>query len=86
MTEEEMKVVEAMETYGGSFVQNLARCFRTADSWNLLRLRIAFHDYWYQYTDWPKNQGVTVISEMTEDEVKRLVKEEQELTELRQKL
>lgn len=49
MTEEEMNVVEAMERYGGAFVQGLSICFRRADRKNFDRLRKAFPHYWEQY-------------------------------------
>lgn len=49
MNEQELAVVEAMEKFGGGFVQGLSICFRRADRTNFLRLRKAFPDYWEQY-------------------------------------
>lgn len=51
MSDEDMNVVEAMEKYGGSFVQALAVCFRRADSINLAKLKETFSEYWQQYTE-----------------------------------
>jgi len=49
MNEEQMKVVEKMEKYGGSFVKALAQAFYHADPINFIRLKGAFPDYWNQY-------------------------------------
>lgn len=49
MTDEEIKVVEAMERYGGSFVKALAQCFWRADPINFEKLQATFIDYWLQY-------------------------------------
>jgi len=49
MTERELKTIENMEKYGGSFVKALANCFRHADSKNFFILRVAFDDYWTKY-------------------------------------
>ncbi len=49
MTDEELKVVDNMEKYGGSFVKALAICFRHADSINFKILKNAFPDYWKEY-------------------------------------
>lgn len=54
MSEADMKVVEAMEKYGGSFVQALAVCFRRADANNLAKLKATFSEYWEQYTEMAK--------------------------------
>lgn len=54
MTDEDLKVIEAMEQYGGSFVKSLAQCFRTADFKNRAILKNAFLDYWNQYTEMAK--------------------------------
>ena len=42
-------VVEAMRTYGGSFVQALAVCYQRADVENQHRLRDAFPEIWVEY-------------------------------------
>ena len=51
MTDADMDVVDAMEKYGGSFVQALAVCFRRADPVNLAKLKETFAEYWQQYTE-----------------------------------
>jgi len=51
MDEKQMRTVEAMETYGGSFVKALARCFRVADQTNFQRLFITFNIYWREYEE-----------------------------------
>ena len=43
-------VVIAMSVYGGSFVRGLAMLFRLADPVNQARLKLAFPDYWAEYT------------------------------------
>ena len=48
-TEEQMKVVEAMMRYGGSFVSSLGKAFVHADARNFEKLRAAFPHYWYEY-------------------------------------
>jgi hypothetical protein len=55
MQEQDYPVVEAMEKYGGSFVQALAVCFRRADQVNRARLVLAFPEYWQQYTEMSEN-------------------------------
>lgn len=49
MSEQENKIVETMEQYGGSFIQALAVCFRRADPINFMKLQLEFTDYWRQY-------------------------------------
>lgn len=49
MTEEQFKVVEAMEKYGGSFIKALAECFHRADLLNFAKLEEAFPEYWERY-------------------------------------
>lgn len=43
------EMIEAMEQYGGSFVQALAQCLRRADPNNYQRLEIAFPEYFEEY-------------------------------------
>jgi len=51
MNEEDYRVVEAMERYGGSFVQALALlCFR-ADHVNLNKIKATWPEYWLQYSE-----------------------------------
>lgn len=49
MDDQELKVVEAMEVYGGSFVMALAECYRHADPINFAKLQNAFPEYWERY-------------------------------------
>ena len=51
MSEEDLKVLDAMDEYGGSFVKALAKAARCADNVNLLKIKIAFADYWQTYTE-----------------------------------
>jgi|GEM_PF-2378109 len=48
-TEAQMKVVDAMQDYGGGFVKALASCYRHADPINFVKLQNAFPEYWEQY-------------------------------------
>lgn len=50
MTDQDIKVVDCMEKYGGSFVKALAECFRRADPMNFIKLKTTFAAYWKQYT------------------------------------
>jgi pyruvate/2-oxoacid:ferredoxin oxidoreductase beta subunit len=49
MTDQDIKTIEAMEKYGGSFVKALAVCFRKADPVNFAKLRQTFKKYWEDY-------------------------------------
>lgn len=51
---EDMKVVENMERYGGSFVQALAELARHADPNNLMKIKLTWADYWEEYENWNK--------------------------------
>lgn len=51
MSEQDIAVIEAMEKYGGSFVKALAEAARRADAINLAKIKNAFPDYWWQYTE-----------------------------------
>ena len=57
MNESELNTVDAMRQYGGSFVKNLAECFRTADRINFVRLQNTFPEYWNQYADMAKHRA-----------------------------
>jgi len=57
MKDDDWGVLEAMTTYGGSFVQALAEAARRADPTNYARLRHAFPDVWAEYREkaaWPR--------------------------------
>jgi hypothetical protein len=49
MYEDDFTVIQAMKTYGGSFVKALAEAARLADSINLEKIKTAFSDYWEKY-------------------------------------
>jgi len=49
MNDEDRRIIEAMQTYGGSFVKVLAQAAQLADSENLDRIKCAFPDYWEKY-------------------------------------
>lgn len=49
MSDEDFKIVSAMETYGGSFVKRLAQAFKAADPTNFQKLKDAFPEYWAEY-------------------------------------
>jgi pyruvate/2-oxoacid:ferredoxin oxidoreductase beta subunit len=51
MNEEDLKIVEAMETYGGSFVKALANAARHADHYNLGKIRQTWSEYWDTYRE-----------------------------------
>lgn len=50
MNEDDLKVVECMEKYGGSFVKHLARLCYQADPINLELIKKTWSKYWSQYT------------------------------------
>ncbi len=49
MNEEDNKIVEAMEKYGGSFVKALAEAARHADPINLQKIKDTWSNYWNDY-------------------------------------
>ena len=51
MNEEDYKIVEAMEKYGGSFVKALANTARHADHFNLGKIRQTWSEYWNTYRE-----------------------------------
>lgn len=51
MTDNDLKIIEAMETYGGSFVQALAVAYSRADDINRAKIRQAWPDLWIKYAD-----------------------------------
>jgi hypothetical protein len=50
MTTEDMKVVEAMERFGGSFTQALALAIRRADCSNLQKIKTTWPEEVAKYT------------------------------------
>lgn len=60
MNDQDFWTLEAMTTYGGSFVKKLAECARHADDENLLKIKDTWPAYWAQYQlmgDKLKNNG-----------------------------
>lgn len=51
MEESDLRITEAMEKYGGSFVKALAVAARRADPYNLGKLRQTFKEYWSTYDE-----------------------------------
>jgi len=51
MNDNDYKTVEAMETFGGSFVQALAVAARRADPDNLAKIKATWPEYWAQYEE-----------------------------------
>jgi len=49
MKDQDYKILEAMSTYGGSFVKSLAHTARVADSENYAKLKDTFYDIWNSY-------------------------------------
>lgn len=56
MDEQDIKVIECMEKYGGSFVKALAAACRAADNFNLAKIKITFNDCWREYTEMADKQ------------------------------
>lgn len=55
MKDQDYKILEAMSTYGGSFVKALAHTARMADSENYAKLKAAFPDIWDSYAAFVRN-------------------------------
>lgn len=55
-TEYDYLILDAMSTYGGSFVQQLSKLVRVADTTNFAKLKVTFANYWEEYdTFLPEN-------------------------------
>lgn len=50
MTTHDVVTIEAMISYGGSFVRALGEAARRADDDNLLKIKTAFPEYWEKYS------------------------------------
>jgi len=48
-TEYDYIILDAMSTYGGSFVQQLSKLARVADTDNFAKLKVTFANYWEEY-------------------------------------
>lgn len=55
MKDQDYKILEAMSTYGGSFVKSLAWAAQRADSENYAKLKAAFPDIWDSYAAFVRN-------------------------------
>lgn len=62
---DEMDVLDAMESHGGSFVSRLAVAWKAADLNNRIKLMAAFPEYWDIYTEMAKK-----IKEREQNKVK----------------
>ncbi len=51
MTDQEFRVLEKMQIYGGDFIKALANCFHKADNINFKKLKDTFSEYWKQYEE-----------------------------------
>lgn len=49
MNERDSWTVDAMEKYGGGFVQHIAKLARKADPINLQKVKDAWPEYWSEY-------------------------------------
>jgi hypothetical protein len=47
----EWEILEAMEKYGGNFIQQLARLYRAADMENKRKLTSTFENYFQKYDE-----------------------------------
>lgn len=56
-------ITAAMIQYGGSFVQALGKLYRLADSRNQARLKLAFPDYWKQYTQFAQQTSMHITGD-----------------------
>jgi hypothetical protein len=48
-TEYDYLILDAMSAYGGSFVQQLSKLARVADTSNFAKLKVTFANYWEEY-------------------------------------
>jgi hypothetical protein len=48
-TEYDYLILDAMSAYGGSFVQQLSKLARVADTTNFAKLKVTFANYWEEY-------------------------------------
>ena len=55
------EVLEVMDIYGGSFVKQLVKLYRLADSLNRIKLEVAFETYFRQYAKIKKRENLRKI-------------------------
>ena len=58
MTDQEFRVLEKMQIYGGDFIKALANCFHKADNINFKKLKDTFSEYWKQYEEMQKGNKI----------------------------
>jgi hypothetical protein len=51
MNDQDLKTIQTMIRFGGSFVSNLGKAALCADANNLQKIKDAFPEYWKQYTE-----------------------------------
>lgn len=61
--DEDYYMLIAMDTYGGSFVQYLAKLLRTADHINYAKLENAFPEYFAQYRKMGEEERARTIKD-----------------------
>ena len=49
LSDNDIRTIEAMTRFGGSFVRHLGEAAKFADSENLNRIKFAFPEYWRRY-------------------------------------
>lgn len=54
MSAEDVKVIQAMIRFGGSFVKALGHAAFAADPENLQKIKDTWPEYWQRYTDMAK--------------------------------
>lgn len=59
------EVIDAMITYGGSFVKQLGLAFRAADSINRAKLHAAFPEYWNEYDELASSRPPRTLTDCT---------------------
>jgi hypothetical protein len=51
VNDQDLKTIQTMIRFGGSFVSNLGKAALCADANNLQKIKDAFPEYWKQYTE-----------------------------------
>ena len=54
MADRDLEIIEAMETYGGSFAAALALAARRADQENLAKIKATWPELWARYAEMAK--------------------------------
>ena len=56
MADNDLDIIEAMETYGGSFAAALAQAARRADADNLAKIKATWPELWARYAEMAKKK------------------------------